>query len=238
MHSTIVRGQNVFGFFTTICFVVAALIAASDLLAPRTPKATVAVKDLQVYEYFHLPNPVRGRPHYYSTKKEEYAIIRFSLSADLSSLFSWNTKQVFVYVSASWPNSTLGDAGKGEMVNEAVIWDTIITNPSADHLQNLGPAAMKKLVRSAKGKTIDPSRGKLEFKNQKAKYQITSPDGKLAETDNMVLKLHYNVQPWVGVLTWTPQIEFGRWKKVKGGISKAFKLPAIKVKKVAEKKAT
>ncbi|TVY85771.1 Signal peptidase complex subunit [Lachnellula willkommii] len=227
MHSTIVRGQNVFGFFTTVCFVVAALIAASDLLAPRTPKATVAVKDLQV---------VRGRPHYYSTKKEEYAIIRFSLSADLSSLFSWNTKQVFVYVSASWPNATLGDAGKGEMVNEAVIWDTIITNPSADHLQNLGPAAMKKLVKSAKGKTIDPSRGKLELKNQKAKYQITSPTGKLAETDNMVLKLHYNVQPWVGLLTWTPQIEFGSWKKVKGGISKAFKLPAIKAKKVAEKK--
>jgi signal peptidase complex subunit 3 len=48
MHSTIVRGQNVFGFFTTVCFIVAALIAASDLLAPRTPKATVSVKDLQV----------------------------------------------------------------------------------------------------------------------------------------------------------------------------------------------
>lgn len=81
------------------------------------------------------------------------------------------------------------------------------------------------------------NRGKLELKNQKAKYQITSPTGKLAETDNMVLKLHYNVQPWVGVLTWTPQIEFGSWKKVKGGISKAFKLPAIKAKKAAEKKS-
>jgi len=227
MHSTIVRGQNVFGFFTTVCFVVAALIAASDLLAPRTPKATVSVKDVQV---------VRGRPHYYSTKKEEYAIIRFSLSADLSSLFTWNTKQLFVYVSASWPNSTLGDEGQGQMVNEAVIWDTIITNPSADHLQNIGPAAMKKLVKSSKGKTIDPSRGKLELKNQKAKYQITSPTGKLAETDNVVLKLHYNVQPWVGVLTWTPQIEFGSWKKVKGGISKAFSLPALKPKKTGETK--
>jgi hypothetical protein len=49
MHSTIVRGQNVFGFFTTVCFVVAAFIAASDLYAPRTPKATVSVKDVQVY---------------------------------------------------------------------------------------------------------------------------------------------------------------------------------------------
>jgi hypothetical protein len=44
------------------------------------------------------------------------------------------------------------------LVNEAVIWDTIITNPSADHLQNIGPAAMKKLIKSAKGKAIDPNR--------------------------------------------------------------------------------
>lgn len=73
-------------------------------------------------------------------------------------------------------------------------------------------------------------RGKIELKNQKAKYQITSPKGQLANTENVVLKLHYNVQPWVGVLTWTPQIEFGRWKKFKGGVSKVFKFPAIKVK--------
>lgn len=75
------------------------------------------------------------------------------MNADLSSLFNWNTKQVFVYVSASWPNAT-----STELVNEAVIWDTIITNPSADHLQNIGPAAMKKLVKSAKGKSVDPNR--------------------------------------------------------------------------------
>jgi len=221
MHSTVVRAQNVFGFFTTVAFVVGALIACSDLLAPRTPSATVSMKDVQV---------VRGRPHYYSSKKEEYAVIRFSLSADLSSLFTWNTKQLFVYVSASWPNAT-----GTELVNEAVIWDTIITNPSADHLMNIGPAAMKKLVNSAKGKSIDPSRGKLELKNQKAKYQITAPNGKLAETENVVLKVHYNVQPWIGVLTWTPQVEFGKWKLLKGGVSKIFKLPALKVKKEGSK---
>lgn len=101
-----------------------------------------------------LQTSVRGRPHNYSMKREQYAVIRFNLNADFSSLFTWNTKQVFVYVSANWPNAT----SQGELVNEAVIWDTIITNPSADHLQNITPSAMKKLVRSAKGKAIDPSR--------------------------------------------------------------------------------
>jgi signal peptidase complex subunit 3 len=50
----------------------------------------------------------------------------------------------------------------------------------------------------------------------------------------VVLKVHYNVQPWVGVLTWTPQLEFGAWKKLKGGKSKIFKFPALKVKKKTE----
>jgi signal peptidase complex subunit 3 len=159
MHSAIVRAQNVFGFFTTVCFVVAGLIAASDYLSPRAPSGTINIKDVQVYvlppllEIQANSSSVRGRPHYYSTKKEEYAVIKFSLSADLSSLFTWNTKQVFVYVSANWP-----EVEGGNKTNEAVIWDTIITSPSADHLQNIGPAAMKKLIKSAKGKPIDPSR--------------------------------------------------------------------------------
>ena len=74
-------------------------------------------------------------------------------------------------------------------------------------------------------------RGKLEFRNQKGKYQITAPSGRVAETENVVLNVHYNVQPWVGVLTWTPQIEFGRWKTFKGGVTKAFSMPALKQKK-------
>ena len=47
----------------------------------------------------------------------------------------------------------------------------------------------------------------------------------------MKLYLHYNVQPWVGILTWTPQIELGGWKLMKGGVSKVFKFPELKVKK-------
>lgn len=101
-----------------------------------------------------LPHRVRGRPHYYSTKHEEYAIIKFSLDADLSSLFTWNTKQVFAYVTAEWPSSTSANT----TTNQAVIWDTIITAPSSDYLGNYGPATLRKLRKSAAGKSIDPSR--------------------------------------------------------------------------------
>jgi signal peptidase complex subunit 3 len=81
-------------------------------------------------------------------------VIRFSLDADLSSLFTWNTKQVFVYVTAEWPDVK----SSTNATNKAVIWDQIITSPSADHLANIGPAALKKLRKSAEGKSIDPNR--------------------------------------------------------------------------------
>ncbi|KAI0398061.1 signal peptidase 22 kDa subunit [Xylariaceae sp. FL0594] len=230
MYNSLTRLQNVFGFFTTVAFVVAALIAVSDFTVPRTPSATIKPTNVQV---------VKGRPHYYSSKKEEYAIIKFSLDADLSSLFTWNTKQVFVYVTAEWPTTTAPaptDAGddnnmkKNQTNNRAVIWDTIITSPSSDHLANIGPATMKKLLKSAAGKSIDPSRGKLSLKNQRPKYQITHPTGKVAQTGDVTLHVNYNVQPWVGLLTWNQDVDFYRWKRMAKGISKAFELPAVKKK--------
>jgi hypothetical protein len=47
--------------------------------------------------------------------------------------------------------------------NEAVIWDTIITSPSADHLANLGKLAKRKLVESGRGKTVDGGRYVYSF---------------------------------------------------------------------------
>jgi signal peptidase complex subunit 3 len=241
MHNSLTRAQNVFGFFTTVACVFAAFIAATDFFAIRNPSGSITPQNIQVYDALSptprstiplqkanaiRPSPsVKGRPHYYSTKKEEYAVIRFSLDADLSSLFTWNTKQVFVYVTAEWSN-----AGDANNTNTAVIWDSIITNPSADHLLNVGPATLKKLKKGSAGKTIDPSRGLLKLKNQRPKYQITHPSGKIAQTQDVVLKLHYNVQPWVGLLTWDLKETLYAWKPTKGGLSNKFKLPAIKNK--------
>ncbi|KAK3196126.1 hypothetical protein K4F52_000994 [Lecanicillium sp. MT-2017a] len=214
MYNSFTRIQNVFGFFTTVACVLGAFIAATDLFAPRSPSGVIKPDSLQV---------VKGRPHYYSSKKEEYAVIRFSLEADLSSLFTWNTKNLFVYVTADWP-------GADNTTNSAVIWDSIITNPSADHLLNIGPTTLKKLRRSSEGKSIDPSRGMLKLKNQRPKYQITHPSGKIAQTDNVTLNLHYNVQPWVGLLTWNMNKDFFLWKTIEGGKSKYITLPSIKAK--------
>jgi hypothetical protein len=50
MYNSLTRIQNTFGFFTTVAFVVAAFIAASDFIAPRTPDASIfKVTNSQVY---------------------------------------------------------------------------------------------------------------------------------------------------------------------------------------------
>ena len=93
MHSTIVRVQNCFGFFTTVAFCTALLTALSVLCLPQSPSASVepVLRNVQVYEQSHQnhgeeannssPFSVKGRPNYYSTKKEEYAHIKFDLDA-------------------------------------------------------------------------------------------------------------------------------------------------------------
>lgn len=48
MYNSLTRIQNVFGFFTTVAFVIAAFIAASDFTYDRTPSAHVKTTNVQV----------------------------------------------------------------------------------------------------------------------------------------------------------------------------------------------
>ena len=48
MHSSLVRIQNVFGFFTSVAFAVAAAIAVSVVLSPQAPSAKLELRNVQV----------------------------------------------------------------------------------------------------------------------------------------------------------------------------------------------
>ncbi|MCJ1369848.1 hypothetical protein MMC20_001060 [Loxospora ochrophaea] len=235
MHSTLVRVQNVFGFFTTVAFFLAAAIALSVVLSPQAPSADIELRNVQV---------VKGRPHYYSSKKEEYAHVKFDLEADFTSLFNWNTKQLFVYVLATYPSSS----GSSHPPSSAIIWDTII--PSTSQLHPFNPLTFftspenqnskKKPKPKPKPKKAsstpfhsDTKPGLLSLPNAKPKYQITDITGKLASQENVTLEVGWNIQPWVGAQTWTiPEGKgWGRWAGVRGGRSRLFEMPALKGKK-------
>ncbi|KAL6722156.1 Signal peptidase complex subunit [Lecanora helva] len=231
MHSVLVRAQNAFGFFTTVAFCTALLTAFSVLLTPQSPSASINLRNVQV---------VKGRPHYYSPKKEEYAHIKFDLDADFTSLFNWNTKQLFVWITATYPSS---NAAVDYPLSKAVIWDTIINSESQLHpfnplqLFQKAPASSKLSNKAKKSSTTKKQEPKVEpgiihLKNSKPKYQITDITGVLSERTNVTLEVGWNVQPWVGALTWTfgEGKEFGRWKGVKGGRSKIFDMPPLKGK--------
>ncbi|KAJ5620822.1 Signal peptidase 22kDa subunit [Penicillium lagena] len=247
MHSSLNRVQAVFGFFTTVALVVAGLAALSTLLFPTADTSVaVSLKNVQV---------AKGRPHYYSTKREEYAQIRFDLDADLSPLFNWNTKQVFVYVYATYSSS---DKKESKVpLTEAIIWDAIIPaspspysfdalsekvlsaippsiipaslKPAKKSSQKKRPAAKKSTKKGAAAVAEEDTPGKLRLRGQKAKYQISDITGRLAERENVTLSAGWNVQPWVGALWWSPGT--GTVPRTQGTVvnSEAFDFPPLKV---------
>lgn len=234
MHTALNRLQNVFGFFTTCAALACGIIALASVLPYPAlieyPSASVGISKIEV---------VKGRPHYSSTKREEYAQIRFDLDADLTSLFTWNTKQLFVYVTANYPS------GGGGM-SEAVIWDQIIPATSSPYsLENLKTRYWESLVnknknsRSSKNKKNTKSAkttdvvqpGRILLKNQKPKYHITDPSGVLSERSNVTLQVSWNVQPWVGALVWDKGYlgsRVGPWQPGVEGTSKVFEFPPLK----------
>ncbi|SCV13548.1 related to Signal peptidase complex subunit SPC3 [Nakaseomyces glabratus] len=76
---------------------------------------------------------VRTSRYYGSVKGQpkENMRIEFDLDADLSPLFNWNTKQVFVYLTASY-NGT--EKARGHTVNTVTLWDKIIKTPKEAEL--------------------------------------------------------------------------------------------------------
>ncbi|CAI4624813.1 BAQ_1a_G0035510.mRNA.1.CDS.1 [Saccharomyces cerevisiae] len=101
-------------------------------------------------------------------KAKENMKIKFDLNTDLTPLFNWNTKQVFVYLTAEY-NST------EKITSEVTFWD--------------------KIIKSKDDAVIDVN-------DLRSKYSIWDiEDGKF-EGKDLVFKLHWNVQPWVGLLTY------------------------------------
>ena len=168
-----------------------------------------------------------------------------SPAADFTSLFNWNTKQLFVYVLATYPSLS-----PSSPPSQAIIWDTIIASPSQQHplnpLELLGlssaftskpPSGTKSKSKAKAAAAPKPKAtakpGVLSVKNVKPKYQITDVSGKLASRSNVTLEVGWNVQPWVGALTWTMRDEngWGMWKGMKGGRSEVFEMPGLKGKK-------
>ncbi|XP_059652510.1 signal peptidase complex subunit 3B-like [Cornus florida] len=110
MHSFGYRANALLTFAVTILALICAMASISDNLNTPSPTAQVQVLNIN---WFHM-----------STQGNDEVSMTLNISANLQSLFTWNTKQVFVFLAAEYetPKNAL---------NQVSLWDGII--PSKEH---------------------------------------------------------------------------------------------------------
>ncbi|CAG8663207.1 35215_t:CDS:2, partial [Gigaspora margarita] len=108
MYNLLQRANAIFAFAMTVTFGVLGAIAIVTPFLPSSPSAEITVKDIQVISY-----------DYMSQGESEFAFIKLNLDADLTSLFNWNTKQLFVSVLAEYETNS-------HDINQVILWDSII----------------------------------------------------------------------------------------------------------------
>ncbi|KAG2154449.1 signal peptidase 22 kDa subunit [Suillus bovinus] len=115
MHSIYARANGISGLWSTCMMVLLGAVALSTFLFNADPKGSLDIVSLKV---FH------SKTRRYPFRNEEIGFVKFNLSADLTPLFHWNTKQLFVYLEAEYTNAQ-------GINNTVVVWDRIIRTKEA-----------------------------------------------------------------------------------------------------------
>ncbi|KAJ7065038.1 signal peptidase 22 kDa subunit [Mycena amicta] len=100
--------------------------------------ATIALSSM-LFSYFEAPlqggsvtlNGVKVKHGKGRQYRFEHAFVDFEIDSDLSPLFNWNTKQLFLYLDAEYTNA------KG-VKNAVVIWDSIVRRKEDANIQVKG----------------------------------------------------------------------------------------------------
>lgn len=167
MFSIYQRGQSVLNFSLTLIGFINAFIFITSLIQLQL---TDSFHKDSTISNIHSVSNVKFSKRFGSTggKPKENNKITFDLQSDLTDLFNWNTKQVFVYLTAEYPGKTEGSS------NRVVYWDKIITSKE---------------------------NANLSLTSEKAKYSVWDVEESFRNRE-ATLKLEWNIQPYVGLLTY------------------------------------
>ncbi|KAK8858773.1 hypothetical protein IAR55_003003 [Kwoniella newhampshirensis] len=181
MYSTLQRLNHLSSLATTYIMILLGLVSIASLFAlPTVDVGKVDVKDLIVQ---------KGRLRRWGAREEEIASMRFDIRTDLNPLLnSYNTKQVFLYLTASYDETITGNT------HDVVLWDRIITRGDMRDIRAVG----KKLPKSKGGKR---GRGNVRVEEGKNKYAWRNPSGSFRDIPTANMTLHYSLMPYVGVLS-------------------------------------
>nr|KJB55878.1 hypothetical protein B456_009G106800 [Gossypium raimondii] len=110
MHSFGHRLNGLLTFSVTILAIMCAIASLSDNLNAPSPTAEIKIMNINWFQKQPQGN--------------DEVSLTMNISADLQSLFTWNTKQLFIFVAAEYetPKNSL---------NQVSLWDAII--PAKEH---------------------------------------------------------------------------------------------------------
>ncbi|CAH7666481.1 signal peptidase complex subunit 3 [Phakopsora pachyrhizi] len=146
MHTISQRLNSVSALTTTsIIILTIAITIISFIQRPSIQPARIEISDIETL-WGH------DKRDHYDRKDREWTNIRFDIEADLRPLFNYNTKQIFVFLSAKFGTDNFPN-------NEVILWDRIIKS-SKDAKINLTGAKNKYAFKHIGG----------SFKNSNATY--------------------------------------------------------------------
>ncbi|KAK0546602.1 Signal peptidase complex subunit [Tilletia horrida] len=185
MHSSLHRLNTITAFATSVILGLLAFIAAISYPLHK-PSGTVQVNKIQV---------LHGKARWHMDRRaQEYAKATFDIDADFSSLFNWNTKQVFVSLAAEYVTAK-------HAVNQAVIWDRIVRRKQDAHVaiegevNKYGFKAIDKSFKNITDVTFTlkwnamPHVGALAYGDEARTGSIKVPARALVDADGKPIKL-------------------------------------------------
>lgn len=117
---TLVNQTVIYGLFISFFIVITSWFQLQSQDADLVPSTIESIKPSFSFRTSRYYGSTNGKP-------KENTKIAFDLETDLTPLFTWNTKQVFVYLTAEYD-------GKNTH-NEVVFWDKIIPSKDNAHLK-------------------------------------------------------------------------------------------------------
>ena len=114
MYSCVSRANAVLGTAAwTLALMATALALSSHLINYRNPPHPTVSLDVGVLRLHQRT--------FNETIKHDAAALRIDMDADLSPLWNWNVKHIFIYLVARYSTTAFPD-------NEVMVWDRIVNN--------------------------------------------------------------------------------------------------------------
>mmetsp|Transcript_8684 Transcript_8684/g.16855 ORF Transcript_8684/g.16855 Transcript_8684/m.16855 type:complete len:177 (+) Transcript_8684:92-622(+) len=114
MYNIFVRANAVFFYWTTVIFFLSMGCSITSFFFESNPKVSLELNKFEELSYVASYNA-------------ENALFSLDIDADLTSLFNWNVKQLFVWVAAEYRTKTYTK-------NQVILWDYVVEDVDEAHI--------------------------------------------------------------------------------------------------------